>query len=107
MAKLKNKLGKRIKELRKQKGYTQEKFAEKIGMATSSFGYLETGKFYPAPENIEKIAKALGVQVHDLFNFKDINNKDELLKEINEGIDFIKDNNEKLLTLYLFINQLI
>ena len=33
----------------------------------------------------------------------------DILEAVNgkEGIDFIKDNNEKLLTLYLFIKQLI
>lgn len=107
MADLKIKLGKRIKQLRKEQGYTQETFAEKLDIATSSLGYLETGKYYPAPENAEKIAAVLGVEIHDLFYFKDIKDKEELIKEIKRNIDSIKDNDEKLLILYKFIKILL
>lgn len=107
MTNLKVRLGKRIKKLRKELGYTQETFAERLDIATSSLGYLETGRYYPTPENIEKIAAALGIEVYDLYYFKDINNKEELLDEIKNNIEFIKDNDEKLLALYKFIKVLL
>lgn len=107
MANLKIKLGKRIQQLRKEKGYTQETFAEKIDIATSSLGYLETGRCYPSPENAEKIAKVLGVEIHDLFYFKDINDKKQLLAEVKANVEFLKDNDEKLLALYNFIRVLL
>ncbi len=107
MANLKTKLGKRIKQLRKAKGYTQETLAEKLDIATSSLGYLETGKYYPAPENAENIAAALGVEVHDLFYFKNVENKEELIQEIKNKVDFLKDDNEKLLILYNFLKVLL
>lgn len=107
MANLKIKLGKRIKQLRKEQGYTQETLAEKLDIATSSLGYIETGKYYPAPENAEKLAEVLGVEVHDLFYFKNVKNKEELVEEIKKKVDFLKDNDEKLLILYKFIQILL
>ncbi len=107
MTDLKIKLGQRIKRLRKERGYTQEVFAEKLDIATSSLGYLETGRYYPAPENAEKIAEALGVEIHDLFYFKDIENKEELVKEIKNNVDALIDNDEKLLILYQFMKTLL
>ncbi len=107
MIKLKTLFGKRIAELRKEKGFTQEKLAELIGMATPTLGSIEIGKYFTQPENIKKIANALGLEVHDLFYFKNIENKDELIKEIKSNVDFLKDNDEKLLTLYKFIKILL
>ena len=52
---IKKVLGKRIKDLRKAKGLTQEKVAELIGIETKSFSNIETGKVFPIAENLNKI----------------------------------------------------
>ncbi|MCX4274413.1 MAG: helix-turn-helix transcriptional regulator [Candidatus Gastranaerophilales bacterium] len=107
MNNIKTLFGKRIAELRKEKGLTQEKLAELIGMATPTLGAIEIGKYFTQPKNMIKIAEALGVEIHDLFYFKDINDKEQLLDEIKNNIEFIKDNDEKLLALYKFIKVLL
>ena len=60
-------LGERIKELRKKTGLSQEKFALKIDMDRTYFATVELGKRNISLQNIEKIAKALNIQIQELL----------------------------------------
>ena len=62
-------LGKRIADLRKARGLTQEGLAEKCGYSVEFVSLIERGVNAPAVAGLEKIAKALGVQIKDLFDF--------------------------------------
>jgi len=62
------KIGKRIAELRKEKGLTQEQLAVKINMDRTFVGYLEKGDRNPSVETANKIARALGVKISEIFN---------------------------------------
>ena len=55
----------RIKDLIKEKGYTQKDFAEKIGMTYQSFYQIINGQ--PSMPSLIKIAEALGVELWELF----------------------------------------
>lgn len=55
----------RIKELIKEKGYTQQEFAEKIGMSRVGLSQIINGK--PSYPTLEKIATALDVPMWQLF----------------------------------------
>ena len=68
MNNLKIKLGQRIKSLRKNSNITQETLAELINMDITSLSKIETGRNYPQPETIEKIANALNVDIAQLFS---------------------------------------
>lgn len=61
------KLGERIKELRKETGLSQEKFALKIYMDRTYFATVESGKRNISIQNIEKIAKGLNITISELF----------------------------------------
>lgn len=57
------KISQKIKELRNEKGYTQNSLAQEVGVsARSIFGY-EAGEKVPRPGTVVKLAKALGVSV--------------------------------------------
>lgn len=60
-------LGAQIRKLRKAAGYSQESFAHSIEMARAYFGGVERGERNIAALNMIKIAKALEVEVGDLF----------------------------------------
>lgn len=60
-------LGKRIQELRKKTGLSQEKFALQIGMDRTYYASVESGKRNIAIRNIKKIADGLGVNLSQLF----------------------------------------
>ncbi len=55
----------RIKELIKEKGFTQKEFADKLGMTTVGLSQILSGK--PSYTTLEKIASALGVEVWELL----------------------------------------
>ena len=91
-------LGKRIKELRKSKGLTQEKFAELINMETSSLSGIESGRHFPSLSALERIALQLNVEMKTLFEFNHLKSIDEIKKTIIDNIDKISD--EKLNLIY-------
>ena len=107
MDNLKIRLGRRIKDLRKSKNITQEKLAEIISMDITSLSKIETGRNYPQPETVEKLANALNVSIDKLFLFKDDFSKEEYLNEINNNIKFISNDINKLKILYSVSSSLI
>lgn len=68
-------LGARIREERKKVGLTQERFAEKVGLSVDYIGYIERGKQAPYLRTLERIAKALGVEIYELFLFREVGKK--------------------------------
>ena len=97
MAVLSKLLGQRIKELRKRNNLTQAGLAELIGMETTNLCKLENGGQIPKEENIEKIAKALKVNIKDLFDFGHMKSISTLQDEL---ILLIKSATRKELELY-------
>ena len=61
------KIGNRIRELRKETGLSQEKFAAKIGMDRTYFASVELGKRNISIVNLEKIADGLDISLAELF----------------------------------------
>lgn len=61
------KLGLQIRNLRKLKGFSQENFAAEVGLDRSYMGGVERGERNIAAKNLIKIAKALNVEIGELF----------------------------------------
>lgn len=61
------KLGARIRELRILKGFSQEDFAAEVGLDRTYMGGIERGERNLAAINLIRIAKALKVEVGELF----------------------------------------
>lgn len=71
MPELRSLFGTRLRYLRRQADLTQEIFAERCGLSVDFISNVERGINAPSFENLEKFAQVLGVQVRDLFPFKD------------------------------------
>lgn len=67
---LRENFGKRLKTLRRQAGLTQEQLAEATELSVDFISLVERGINAPSFDNLEKLAKALGVSVQELFDFK-------------------------------------
>jgi transcriptional regulator with XRE-family HTH domain len=61
-----------LREKRKELGLSREELAEKIGVSFNSIRFYEEGNRRPAIHTLEKLAKALGVKMDDLFNGKSV-----------------------------------
>jgi transcriptional regulator with XRE-family HTH domain len=60
-------VGREIRRLREEKGWSQAKLAGAADMGTSGISQIETGARNPSAVTLAKIAEALGVGVADLF----------------------------------------
>jgi len=70
MGDIKRSLGLRIRQLRLAKGLTQEQLAHLSGISRQYIGDVERGERNIAIVNIQKIARALGVTLSELFDFE-------------------------------------
>lgn len=68
MGQLRKQFAKRLKELRQQKGMTQEDLAKATGLSVSFIRAIEQATHAPSFDSLEKLAKALAIEVKDLFN---------------------------------------
>ena len=74
--------GRRIKEIRKRRGITQEKLAELLDLDNQTISRIETGSFFTSFENLEKMAEILNVKIKDFFDFEHLKDNSELKKEL-------------------------
>jgi transcriptional regulator with XRE-family HTH domain len=61
------KIGDNIRTIRKQRGYSQEEFADIAGFSRSYYTEIETGKRNISVLNLLKIIEALDAKVNDIF----------------------------------------
>jgi len=63
-----NKVSNNIRKIRQKKDISQDRLSKEANLALNTIVKIETGKNpNPTVETLEKIAKALGVSVSDLF----------------------------------------
>lgn len=65
--------GERLRELRKQRGFTQEEIALRAEITTSYYGQLERGTANPTISTLNKICDVMGVSITDIFTDSDTN----------------------------------
>jgi len=92
MGEIHKKLGRRIRELRKIKGWSQEKLASKAGLHFTYIGAIERGERNITLENIEKLAAALDVRIDDLLKFSGNSGKETGLEDV---VVFLKNKRPK------------
>ena len=66
---LQKRLGQRIADLRKNRRLTQTQFAKAVGCSVEFISLVERGVNAPSVARLEDFAKALKVEVVDLFTF--------------------------------------
>jgi transcriptional regulator with XRE-family HTH domain len=71
MASLKVRFGRAVRRLRDQADYSQESFADAIGVHRTYMGTLERGLGNPSLDVIAKIARGLGISLSKLFEAVD------------------------------------
>lgn len=66
---VKNKIGKRLKEVREERGMTQAEVAKVAGIHPNFYARLERDEENVSIENFEKILKALKSKSSDILTF--------------------------------------
>ncbi|MFH1741799.1 MAG: helix-turn-helix transcriptional regulator [bacterium] len=65
---VRHRFGLRLRELRREKGWSQERLALECGLDRTYVGGIERGERNVSLLNIQKLADALGVPCSDLFS---------------------------------------
>lgn len=60
-------IGRRVKELRGERGWTQAELAERAGLKFQAVSRLERGGQSPTITTLQKIADAFGVEMREPF----------------------------------------
>ena len=76
-----NKLGKKIKQLRKIMGLTQEQLAEKAEMDYKYLSKIENGKHLPTYKTLVRLSCILGIGLGDFTNIEE-NKSPEYIKSL-------------------------
>jgi len=82
-------LGQKIKTLRKAKGLSQEKFAEKAELSQQHISRIEKGLTYPSVATLVKIAKVLNLPMDDLVDTDVKDREDKYTFDILRKLDFL------------------
>ncbi len=61
------KVAKRLAQLRREQGMTQEQLADKSGLDRVAIANIETGIRRPTVTTVYRLAKGMGVKVEDFF----------------------------------------
>ena len=102
-------IGEKIRRVREARKLSQKEVALAIGMDQSQYSKIEKGKTDPSTSTLDKITKAIGVELSELFasddSFKDINSYDKSLMEKLRLLEQL-DEDEKQ-SIYKIIDGLI
>lgn len=102
---LKKDFGLRLKELRSKKGITQYQLAELVEIDPKHMSHIETGRSFPKADLIEKFAKALDVNYTDLFRTEHLNERKQIIKQLNKYIS--KSTDEELKLVYKIVKEVV
>ena len=61
----------RIKDLREEKGLTQEELANRVEVTRQTILFMEKGKYNPSLRLAWKIAQVFSKPIEDVFSFED------------------------------------
>lgn len=62
-------LSEKIRQIRMQKGLSQENMADMLGLSTTAYGDMERGRTELSVSRLENVAKLLDVPLHELLGF--------------------------------------
>tara|TARA_R110002072_G_scaffold298710_1_gene472988 strand:+ start:1656 stop:2048 length:393 start_codon:yes stop_codon:yes gene_type:complete len=92
-------LSENLKRIRKNKGYNQQKVGENAGMLASTYSRIEGMKVTPTIETVDKIAKALEIDIYSLLNDADV--KSNSLHDRILRIESLSEYNQKIINLMI------
>ena len=106
---IKQNLGKRILELRKQKNLTQTELAQKASYTLIGISQIERGLKFASETMITKLCNALECEPQDLFNFQA---QQKILTEHQKKLlfsleDILKRNPEYIETIFKYTTDKI
>ena len=88
-------IGDNLRKLRIQKGLSQKKVADLMGVATTQYGRIENGKTTPTIASLFKVSKALKVNIRTFIGPLEIVDQDIKDKTILEKAKMLEELNDE------------
>ncbi|WP_375605553.1 helix-turn-helix domain-containing protein [Flavobacterium davisii] len=102
-------IGENIKRIRTMKNLSQKEVTLNAKLDTAQYSRIENGKTDPSVTTLERIAKALGVSLADLFTstdeLKEINSLDKTIMEKVSLMESLSENEKQ--TIYTMLDAFI
>ena len=91
-------LGNRIRECRKERGFSQEILAEKSGVSTNTISRIEGGQMAMSVGILQKIVKTLGVDANTLLGVStEVNETKIWVSAFSSRVQELKENEQEIL----------
>lgn len=91
-------LGNRIREYRKERGFSQEILAEKSGVSTNTISRIEGGQMAMSVGILQKIVKALEVDANTLLGVStEVNETEIWVSAFSSRVQELKENEQEIL----------
>ncbi len=83
--------GKRLAQLRKARGITQQELGNKIGVSKRAIAYYEGETHNPPANKLDSLAKALDVTIEELLGTKPLKNKPTIKnRKLLQGLNVLE-----------------
>lgn len=104
---IKRLLGKKIKQYRILRSYTQEQLAEKLNISQRTLSGIECGANFLTAQTLNKIFEVLEITPDDLFYLNYLKPNKELVNELISDIKMQVNDTDKLHTIYKVVKAII
>jgi len=89
-------IGKKIRQMRIEKGFSQEQLSEKIEISPRHMCTIENGNSFPSLETFVNISEILDIDINKFFDIETLK-RDRLRSEINDLIQISTPNELRLI----------
>jgi len=89
------KTGKFLKELRKEKGLTQEQLGEKVGVTNKTVSRWENGNYMPPVECLTLLSDIYGVSINEIVSGQRLSKGEEFAEAAEESLSDVLALNEQ------------
>ena len=100
-------LGRKIKQYRVLKGFTQEELAEKLNISQRTLSGIECGTNFLSSNTVEKILEVFDISLEEMFYFNYLKSNKEIVNELINDIKAYADDTQKLQTIYKVVKAII
>lgn len=100
-------LGRKIKQYRVLKGFTQEELAEKLNISQRTLSGIECGTIFLSSNTLEKILEVFDISLEEMFYFNYLKSNKEIVNELINDIKAYADDTQKLQTIYKVVKAII
>lgn len=80
------KVGKFIAQLRRERGMTQEKLGERLGVTNKTVSRWETGRYMPDVDKLLELSELLGVSVNELLSGERLETPERAVEKAEENL---------------------